>query len=161
MQSPARYEPLHGNPAKIPAKIFENPVFQRIERRPIDVAALGRDNLVGAIGLLQDARDAKPRARPNDGIDADARQITLRSAHVAIGRLIETRDGMPNRGEVVDDDELLDAQSLFHERGTNDPGIVRELQHVSADRSGKGDRQLRGKRLIDLTAELLPGMLEA
>src|SRR4029079_8510562 len=51
-------------------------------------------------------------------------------------------------------------QPLLHQRRSDHPRIVGELQHFAADRTGEGQREFLGKLDLRAPAELLPGELE-
>ncbi len=78
-----------------------------------------------------------------------------------VGGSVESRDGVADRGKVIDDDEPLDAELLLHQGRSDHPRVVGELEQLAADRSRERDRQLLRQRTVDPPAELLPGMLEA
>jgi hypothetical protein len=68
---------------------------------------------------------------------------------------------MSNRREVIDDDEALYSQALVHQRGPDHPRIIGQLEYVASHGTSECDRKFVRKRLVDPTAEFLPGMLKA
>ena len=99
-----RNQPLDRHPPEILAKVLEDAVFERVERRPIDMPALGGDDVMAARPPEQ-ARNAEAGTRTDDADDAGVRQIVLGTAHMPISARIKTGDGMRDRRKIVDDDE--------------------------------------------------------
>jgi hypothetical protein len=93
--------------------MFQDSVLERIQGSPVNVTALGRDDVM-TVCTLQQARHPQPRAWPDDAHDTSLGKFASRAADVAICGSVQTGHRMPDRGEVVDDDEALNAQLFLH-----------------------------------------------
>jgi hypothetical protein len=136
-------------------------VFDRIERREVDMPALGRDDVVAAL-VAKHLRDAQPGAGPAHGDRTALGQRRLGPAQMQESPCIaQLRDGVANRREIVDHRPGLGAQPLRDQRRADDPRIVGELDHLAADRGGHRDRRGLGQGASQRLAESLPGELQA
>ena len=135
----ARRNPLHRHAAKVPAEPGENLVLELVERREIDMPALGLDHLI-MIVPAQQRRDAEAGPRPDDGNDALIGQRFVGAPDRAELVVRQRCDGMGDRPEIVDDGEAVDAEPLLHQVRPDHPRVVRELQDFAADRPRDGDR---------------------
>ena len=71
------------------------------------------------------------------------------------------RDGMADRAEIIDQRVIVQPELLVDQRGTDDPGIVGELDHLARD--GTRDRNAcgAGQRPPQGLGEMLPRGLQA
>src|SRR5918993_4619452 len=159
-EPPARHQPFDRDTPEILPEVFQDAVLERIQGSPVDVATLGRDDVM-TVRTLQQARHPQPRPWPNDAHHTCLGKFALGAADVAVCGSVQTGHRLPDCGEVVYNDEALNAQLFLHQCWADDPGIVRELQDFAADRTRECYCQFVRKRLFDAPPELLPGVLEA
>ena len=134
-------DPLDRNPAEIAAKLRQDAVLERVERREIDMAALGLDHVI-IVAPAKQRGDAEAGAGPDDADHAVARKRLVGPADVAEIVVGKRRDGISDRAEIVDHRIAVDVQPLLDQRGTDHPRIVGQLEHFAADRPGEGDGEL-------------------
>src|SRR5205085_10267159 len=135
-------EALDRDAAEVAAEPGQDLVLELVERRKIDVAAFGLDDLI-MIALAQQRRDAEAGAGPDDRNDTLARERLVGTADRPELVVRQPRHRVSDGAEIVDDAEPIDPEPLLHQIGANDPRIVGEFEDLAADRTGESERQFR------------------
>ena len=116
------------------AQQCQDRIVDRIDRREVQMPALGRDDMVATM-IAQDRRHAKTGPWPDDRDRTAFAQWSARTADVRKMFFRELRDRVADCSEVVDEHVRVDAQACADQPGANRPGIVRQLQRVAAHRA--------------------------
>ena len=125
------------------------------------MAAFGRRHAVCAVSLAIEMR------HPQAGTGAEHAQPARRCQRfVGAGQvdelvLVDTRDRMGDRFEIVDDAVLFDAQLFPDQCRANDPGIVGKADDFAADRARDRHRHARRQGSAHPAAKILPRRLKA
>ncbi len=95
---------LHRNPAVSLAQPGKDSVLDAVQRRKIDMAALGRLHMIAAIAA-PDMGDAQSRARSDNADGTGFRQRLVRAGQVEEMLCACLRHGVTDCAEIIDDDE--------------------------------------------------------
>ena len=142
-QTLAGRDTLDRDATEVASQLRQDLVLEQVERGEVDMPALGLDHFI-MVRLAKQRGDTKAGAGPHDRGHANRRRRNVGPAQMQEMLLRERRNRIGDRPEVVDDDIAVDAEPLLDQRRTDNPRIVGELQHLAADRAGKGNRQLVG-----------------
>ena len=136
----ARNDPFGRHAAVALAQARQNGIFNRIERREIEMPAFGRLHMIAAVRRARYAPRPSPVPGPMMLIVPSLASGT--SGPHRCGEMLcpSLRHGMAHRPKIIDQSMSVDAQLLVDQRRADDPGIVGELDHVAADRPGNRDR---------------------
>ena len=121
--------------------------------------ALGRLDVIAMVGA-QKVRNPKSGAGSDDADGTRCAQRLVGTAQMREMGWFCLRNGMAHRFEIIDERKGFDLQLLTDQRGTDDPGIVGELDHLAAHRTSDGDRHSIGDRTVKRFTIGLPRRLE-